>query len=102
VRLQAAEPDLAGFELSWSPDGRFLAYGTPNSGRPSVLSEIWVLDTQTGEGHRIVGGDSFNISPSWSDDGRSVFFVSNRGGGMDLWWQRLSEEAKPVGSPEPI
>ncbi len=100
--LPAGENDNAGMDLNWSPDGRFLAYGTPPNGRPSVLSEIWVVDTQAGDGHRAVGGDSFNISPSWSRNGRSLFFVSNRGGGMDLWRQRLSEKAEPIGPPESV
>jgi Tol biopolymer transport system component len=100
-RIHAGQGDPAGFELSWSADGRFLAYGTPFQ-RVSVLSEIWVTDAHGGAIHRVVGGDSFNISPSWSKDGRSLFFVSNRGGGMDLWRQRLTGDAEPVGPPEAV
>ena len=99
--LSAGERDPAGFELIGSPDGRFFAY-TSAFGRASVLSEVWVIDTAGGEGHRVVGGNSFNISPSWARDGRSLFFISNRGGGMDLWRQRLSEDAEPIGPPEPV
>jgi serine/threonine protein kinase len=43
--LHAGEGDPAGFETSWSPDGRFFAYATPFD-RNSVLSEIWVLDAK--------------------------------------------------------
>jgi Tol biopolymer transport system component len=99
--LPSGEGDPSGFELSWSPNERFFAYATP-FGRGSVLSEIWVVGQGGENGHRVVGGDSFNISPSWSSDGRSLYFVSNRGGGMDLWRQRLTEDAEAVGSPEPV
>ena len=99
--LHAGEGDPSGFETSWSPDGRFFAYATP-FGRSSVLSEIWVVDAGGQGAHRVVGGDSFNISPSWSKDGRALLFVSNRGGGMDVWQQGLSPDAQPVGPPEAL
>jgi Tol biopolymer transport system component len=102
LSLPAGEKDSAGMDLSWSPDGRLLAYGTPPAGRPSVLSEIWVASVDGSGGHRVVGGNSFNISPSWSRDGRSLLFVSNRGGGMDLWRQALADGAEPVGEPEAV
>ena len=98
LALHAGEGDPSGFETSWSPDGRFFAYATPFT-RGSVLSEIWVVDARGQGAHRVVGGDSFNISPSWSNDGRALLFVSNRGGGMDVWQQGLSPDARPVGSP---
>ena len=101
IPLHAGEGDPAGFEMSWSPDGRFFAYATPFT-RTSVLSEIWVVDAKGQGAHRVVGGDSFNISPSWMKDGRSLLFVSNRGGGMDVWRQRLSSDAQPVGPPEAV
>jgi Tol biopolymer transport system component len=99
--LHAGEGDPSGFETSWSPDGRFFAYATPFT-RSSVLSEIWVVDAKGQGAHRVIGGDSFNISPSWSKDGRALLFVSNRGGGMDVWQQGLSPDARPVGPPEAL
>ena len=36
-------------------------------------------------------------SPTWSGDGRTVFYVSNRGGSMDLWQQALSADGTPFG-----
>ena len=41
-------------------------------------------------------------SPVWSHDGKSLFYVSNRGGSEDLWVQELSEGAQPKGDPEAV
>ena len=38
-------------------------------------------------------------SPTWSSDGHKVFYVSNRGGSMDLWQQAVAEDGTPVGPP---
>ena len=38
-------------------------------------------------------------SPSWSNDGRQVYYVSNRGGSMDLWQQAVAEDGTPMGDP---
>ncbi|GMR23234.1 MAG: hypothetical protein BMS9Abin37_1644 [Acidobacteriota bacterium] len=41
-------------------------------------------------------------NPTWSADGRRLFFVSNRGGTMELWQQQIGEIGAPVGEPVPI
>ncbi len=36
---------------------------------------------------------------TWSGDGRKVFYVSNRGGRLDLWQQAVTDDGEPVGEP---
>jgi Tol biopolymer transport system component len=38
-------------------------------------------------------------SPTWSSDGRRIFYVSNRGGSLDLWQQAISDDGRPAGGP---
>ncbi len=40
-------------------------------------------------------------SPSWSKDGKYLYFVSNRGGAMDLWRQEIGDGVV-MGEPEPL
>jgi Tol biopolymer transport system component/DNA-binding winged helix-turn-helix (wHTH) protein len=89
------------FDLSWSPDGQFLAYvRAPN--RDEGVSRIWSLRAGDDEAFPVSDGTSSDWSPVWSRDGRSLFFVSNRAGSMDLWQQRLAADGRTEGDPEAV
>ena len=46
--------------------------------------------------------DGNNWSPTWSRDGASLYFISNRGGAMDLWAREVDSERGPVGPAVPV
>ena len=79
--------------ISWSPDGGYIACSDGTS--------LYLFPASGGEPIPVTDRSSRDWSPSWSSDGRRLFFVSNRGGSMDLWQQRIGEEG-PVGAPEPL
>jgi Tol biopolymer transport system component len=88
-----------GWHLSWSPDGRYFAYGTlwDGGGRDS---QIWVLRLADGEAFPVTEADRRNLSPSFSPDSQSIYFVSDRGGSMDFWQRGLAADGRPTGSPQ--
>lgn len=60
----------------WSPDGRYIAFEF----HPNEHSEIYVVEVPGGIPHllpTIPGAD--NLSPSWSRDGKWLYFASKRG-----------------------
>ncbi len=61
---------------SLSPDGKALAVGLSREGR----RDIWVKRLPEGPFSRITFGDTSSVRPSWSADGREVFYVSDRSG----------------------
>ncbi len=70
-----------------SPDGAWIAYvrrwSDPMTDRR--YSNIWVV-RRDGSGHRpLTSGKFSEESPAWSPDGTRLAFVSNRGGGRQLW-----------------
>ena len=63
------------------------------------MTRLWTIPASGGEAVPLTDGRTNVWSPRWSTDGRKVFYVSNRGGSMDLWQQAVADDGKPVGDP---
>jgi Tol biopolymer transport system component/serine/threonine protein kinase len=86
------------WDLSVSPDGGRFAYSEGNSGNPDV-TRLWTIPASGGEALPLTDGLTNVWSPTWSTEGSKLFYVSNRGGSMDLWQQALAEDGTPIGEP---
>ncbi len=68
-----------------SPDGRYLAYTrlTPNTGfKPwDNGSNLWVKDLVSGKHQAVTELNVQHSSPTWSVDGKYLYFASSRSGG---------------------
>jgi Tol biopolymer transport system component len=69
---------------AWSPNGETIVY---SCGRPSYEESDLCLLSPTGEHLGLLGGESptIEIEASWSPDGTTVAFASNRSGGSDVY-----------------
>ncbi len=66
---------------SWSPNGMQIAFDqTDSKGR-----QIYIIAAGGGEPRQITTGVAENVVPSWSGDGKSVYFSSNRKGDFQIW-----------------
>ena len=76
--LQFPRGTLPVSSLSWSPDGRFLAFsGAEDNGAAS----IWIVSTESGDYHRASAppqGNLYDVSPAFSPDGRTLAFIRSR------------------------
>jgi Tol biopolymer transport system component len=81
-----------------APDGRRFAYVEGGEGATEV-TRLWTIAASGGESVPLTDGRTNVWSPTWSRDGSKVFFVSNRGGSMDLWQQAVAQDGTPVGEP---
>ena len=97
-----AVPDFPGrlYDVSWSEDGRFFALvEAPSYNSPAT--RLWLLRESDGEATPLSDGRTNLWGPSFDADG-ILYYVSNAGGTMDLWRQRLRDDGSPEGPPEAV
>ena len=87
------------WDISIRPDGGRFAYLEAGGGGPE-LSRLWTVDASGSQAIPLTDGMTNVWSPSWSNDGRQVYYVSNRGGSMDLWQQAVAEDGTPIGQSD--
>jgi serine/threonine protein kinase/dipeptidyl aminopeptidase/acylaminoacyl peptidase len=86
----------------WSPHGQRIAYWNTHHGGQR---DIWTIPASGGDADAIaVTNDEFeDWGPVWSPDGTYLYFLSNRGGSMNLWRIAIEEQTGKVsGQPEPV
>jgi Tol biopolymer transport system component len=58
------------------------------------------VDVESGVPLRVTDDEHQNVSPVWTPDGRSLLFVSDRGGGRDIYRISVDPAGQPLGEPE--
>jgi Tol biopolymer transport system component len=84
--LQTAVDDLP---ASWSPDGRWLAFG--RSERQEEDSHIWVASLADGSATPFTRDDSNEIHPAFSPDGRWIAYAADPSGRREVYLRRFPE-----------
>jgi Tol biopolymer transport system component len=93
------------FQPAWSRSGARIAFWGVH-GR-SGQRDVWTVaadgsDAATG-GVKVTDDAALDWSPTWSPDGRYLYFSSTRGGTMNLWRVEIDERSGQVrGDPEPM
>jgi Tol biopolymer transport system component/DNA-binding winged helix-turn-helix (wHTH) protein len=70
----------------WSPDGKWIVFDY----RITTHSQIYVVDAEGRNLRAVTGGDWENEVPSWSRDGASIYFASNRTGSWQVWKRKVA------------
>lgn len=74
--------------VSFSPDGRWIAH---DSGEWGHGSDIVLLSLENGQSVPFVTHPAEDMMPMWSADGKSIRFVSNRGGSFGLYEMHVQD-----------
>ncbi len=104
ARAVAPLPEV--HSCDWSSDGRWLACVSGNQRFVEnedfgniAPSSVWVIPASGGSPVRVTGDENLNTSPAWLPGRRSLLFVSDEGGGRDLYEVAIGRNGRPGGSP---
>jgi Tol biopolymer transport system component/predicted Ser/Thr protein kinase len=89
------------WDLSVRPDGGRFAYVEAGGGNPEV-GRLWTVDASGGNPIPLTDGRSKTWNPTWSPDGKTLFYVTNRSGSLDLWQQAVDDGGQAIGAPLPV
>lgn len=67
---------------SWSPDGRQIAFESTGA---NSRTDIWVVPVAGGAARRVTSDPGDERAPTWSRDGRWIYFLSDRAGDALPW-----------------
>jgi Tol biopolymer transport system component len=82
----------------FSPDGRYIAYASPQRSE-SAEKDIFVLALDGGRETPLVQHPANESFLDWTPDGKGILFSSDRTGTVGVWWMQVAE-GKPQGTPE--
>jgi hypothetical protein len=93
------DDSFADLQPAWSPDGGEIAFVTDRFGTSlATLAygnyRLALLDVASGRIRAVPpagGGDAKHINPQWSPDGRSLYFLSDRGGVTNAYRLSLAD-----------
>jgi Tol biopolymer transport system component len=78
-------------KVSWSPDGKWIAYDRPGGIDATAARDIFLIATD-GSGETVVAASPAEDRwPVWSADGSQILFVSDRSGKAALWSVQVVE-----------
>jgi Tol biopolymer transport system component len=98
-------------QTNWSPHGQRIAYVsrqqlTGSGGRTGDNAgwmEVYTVPAGGGQQVPVTQDQATDWNPVWAPDGKHLYFVSDRGGSMNLWRVPIDEASgKRLGDPEPI
>jgi tricorn protease len=74
--LEIARAEIAEIrQYCWSPDSRWIAYSKPEV---EMMPSIYLYSLETKKTHEVTDGWYISVGPSFSSDGKYLFFISNR------------------------
>jgi Tol biopolymer transport system component len=99
----ASHPEWNLLQPRFSPDGRWVVFHTTNAVTLRQIYAVPVTGRAVPFEQWVPIVTDFGIQPSWSEDGRGVYYFSLRDGAFCVWLQRLEPTTmRPIGPPRSV
>ena len=74
-------------EYCWSPDSKWIAYSRPEE---DVMTKVYLYSLDKGEKYEVTDGWYSSGGPAFSDDGKYLFFISDRSFSPKYGWMEFN------------
>jgi Tol biopolymer transport system component/DNA-binding winged helix-turn-helix (wHTH) protein len=99
-KITSSDPAYVLYQPHFSPNGRWIVFEAVARSPDPPESTLYVVPASGGPWTRITDSKHWNDKPRWSPDGRTIYFVSRRGGFFNLWGIHFDlATGKTVGQP---
>jgi len=100
ARKIISSPSYSLFQPHFSPDGRWIVFDAIADTPTGVESTLYVTSAAGGRWLRLDQSNHWEDKPRWSPDGKTIYFISGRGGFFNVWGIHFNPaEGTPVGKP---
>jgi Tol biopolymer transport system component len=97
------DPAYYVYQGHFSADGRWIVFEAVRDNPSGTESALYAMRVAGGPWIRVTDGKNWDDKPRWSPDGKSIYFVSGRGGFFNVWGIYFDPvQGKPVGDPFPV
>ncbi len=85
ARKIISDPNHSLWEEHFSPNGRWIVFEASRNQSRSWESTLYVMAADGGAWIHITDGKYWDDKPRWSPDGKTIYFLSSRGGFFNVW-----------------
>lgn len=99
MRVMASNPEFTLSQPRFSPNGRWLCFSAVKI-NDNGISTLYVMPAAGGDWVRLTEGRAWDDKACWAPDGKTLYFLSNRTGLLNVWGLRFDpNRGQPVGEP---